>query len=187
MLARRLLPILVTLAVPLLAVPLPAMPAHAEGWAVSVDVPVAHVLDDGTTLHGPELDGAVLGLNLGASMGIGATVLNIDRPDELGRLRLLNGFWDAPLPGVSLRLGAGIGASTYEPTYLDRSEKLTTVAAELFMHLGYPVLPRVAVWVGYHLIGGSRPGLKAAGNGPVADVHGDFFGNLLTLGVRAGW
>lgn len=187
MLARRLVPILVTLAVSLLAVPLLALPAHADGWAVSVDLPVLHALDDGAKLHRPELDGAVLGLNLGASLGIGATVLDIDRPDERGRIRLLNAFWDASVPVVSLRVGAGVGKSIYQATYLDRAYEVRSPAGEVFLHLGYPVLPRLAVQIGYHLIGGRRDSLKGAGNGPVPNVHGDFFGNLLTLGVRIGW
>lgn len=166
---RPLLPVLIAICLLTLSAP-----AHAQSFAVSADLPLQYDANQGDTFGRDELGGAVLGFNLGA-LGVGATVVDFKQlAAARARIALLDVFWDAPVPVVNLRVGGGVGESRYQVTAPSQLPETKQTASEVFVHVGYPILPLLDVHLGYHLIQADQ------------DVV-DMSGKLLTLGVRVGW
>jgi hypothetical protein len=161
-----------------------AGPAWADTLALSVDVPVSYSFSE-SALKADKASGAIIGISLPLLIGIGAeaykvtgTVSGTTQAVE-NKVTMLDVFFDAPVPVIDLRLGAGIGRGQFDtPPGSDSFD--TATMTQLFVSLGYPFLKVFDVHVGYHAIGG-----KAKDKATNADLN--VGARMVTLGLKVGF
>ena len=158
-------------------------PASADSISLSLDVPATYSVKD-ATLTDAKASGVLVGVSLPFLVGFGYDSFKVT--GKIGgttafeqKASLLDVFLDLPLPILNIRLGAGVGKATLEaPTGTGSYPKATLT--QLFVNLGYPILPLFDVHLGYRVLGGDTVNSSSL-------TRVDLGAKMVTLGVKVGF
>ncbi|HKI99948.1 MAG TPA: hypothetical protein VKB51_15845 [bacterium] len=156
----------------------------ADTFSVSVDTPVSYKFNE-SALNADKASGVIVGVSLPFLIGIGGesykvtgTVPGTGNSLE-NKVTMVDVYFDAPVPVINLRLGAGVGKGEFD-TPAGAGAFDTATMTQLFVNVGIPFAEVFDVHVGYHAISGKA---KEKASGLDASVGAKMF----TVGLKVGF